>query len=347
MIYADCSASTPTLPCAIEAFIHAPSGNPDSIHAAGRAAKESLETSRRIVAECINAEPDEIYFCSGGTEANNIVIRSMEEKCLVRTSLDSHVSALLRRGTASDTEKTAMSLPYVNNETGVIENPQKIRAENPKVSLIHYDCVAAVGQTEVDVKKLDCDYITAAGHKFGAPQGIGFIYARHGAPLTPMLYGGKQEGSIRPGTPSVALAAAMAAALKYRTENLQESTEKLWFRNRFLLNYTRECIEKVYNNAVLHQWNTVPYIMSYQTVDVPSTALLTLLDAQGVCCSAGSACSAQDREPSHVLLNAGLSVKEASETIRISICPETTLTDMDNIAVALRKSVEKYRSIMK
>ena len=347
MYYFDHAASTPTLECALGAFLRAPKGNPDSTHAAGRAAKESLEESRAIIADCIHAEPKEIYFCSGGTEANNLAVHALQKHGHVVRGSTSHASVWETVGCEKpNLSFPGLSAPYVNNETGEILSPEYIATARANYDFLHLDGVAAVGQIHVDVKSLDCDCLTAAGHKFGSPQGIGFIYARrHTLRLSPIFGGGGQESGVRPGTPSVALAAAMAAALAYRTENMYTALRQM--------NLIREAIERLvpsipggHINAKENGWTTAPHIISIRFDNIPSAQLLPLLDAQGVCCSAGSACSAGSREPSRVLMASGLSEKEALETVRISICPETTQHDAEILLSALKKAVEKLRKLL-
>lgn len=344
MYYFDHAASTPTLECALAAFLRAPKGNPDSTHAAGRAAKKSLEESREIIASCIHAEPKEIYFCSGGTEANNIVIHTMQQYRCVFYGIGSHASVWnIPIGDASRII-SALSIPYVNNETGERLSNEKVTELRADYKTLHLDGVAAVGQVPVDVRELHFHYLTASGHKFGAPQGIGFICARTDTPpFAPLFRGGGQERGARPGTPSVALAAAMAAALAYRTQNM--------YRDMGRMNSIREDIEKIvptidggHANAIDHGWNPAPHIISIRFDGIPSARLLPLLDAQGVCCSAGSACSSGSREPSRVLVASGLSEKEALETVRISICPETSYNDTTALLFALKNAVEKLRN---
>lgn len=347
MYYFDHAASTPTLECALAAFLRAPKGNPDSAHAAGRAAKKSLEESREIIASCIRADPKEIYFCSGGTEANNLAVHALRKYGAIVRGSTSHASVWETVGCEKPYQQfPCLSAPYVNNETGEILSPEYLAAARANYGLLHLDGVAAVGQTYVDVQRLDCDCLTAAGHKFGAPQGIGFIYARrHTLRISPLFAGGGQEGGVRPGTPSVALAAAMAAALSYRTENMYPA-----LRHMSAIRQTIEdlvpSISGGHINAKDYGWTASPHIISIRFDGIPSAQLLPLLDAQGVCCSAGSACSAGSREPSRVLLVSGLSEKEVLETVRISICPETTRNDVNALLFALKNAVEKLRKLL-
>lgn len=346
MYYFDHAASTPTLECALAAFLRAPKGNPDSAHAAGRAAKKSLEESREIVAACIGAEPEEIYFCSGGTEANNLVIHTMLKHGAVLYGNTSHASVRNIPQHAVNRPALGISVPYVNNETGEVLSRKRIAGYHAEYPLLHLDGVAAVGQINVFVRRFDCDYLTAAGHKFGAPQGIGFIYARKNSPpISPLFHGGGQENRARPGTPSVALAAAMAAALQYRVENMRMNLERMYSVRDYIID-NAPSIEGCHINVEDFGWDIVPHIISVRFDGIPSAQILPLLDAQGVCCSAGSACSAGSREPSRVLIASGLSEKEALETVRISICPETTQHDAEILLSALKNAVEKLRKLL-
>ncbi len=344
MYYFDHAASTSALECALAAFLRAPKGNPDSTHAAGRAAKKSLEESREIIASCIHADPEEIYFCSGGTEANNIVIHTMQQYRCVFYGFGSHASVWnIPIGDASRIIP-ALSIPYVNNETGERLSNEKVTELRADYNTLHLDGVAAVGQVPVDARALHFNYLTASGHKFGAPQGIGFICARTDTPpFSPLFFGGGQERGARPGTPSVALAAAMAAALAYRTQSMYRDVGRMSLIRESIENIV-PTIEGGHANAIDHGWKTAPHIISIRFDGIPSARLLPLLDAQGVCCSAGSACSSGSQEPSRVLIASGLSEKEALETVRISICPETTMGDADALLFALKNAVEKLRN---
>lgn len=332
----------------------APTGNPNSTHAAGREARKALEEARKTIAECINADPEEIIFTSGATEANNMVIRTMagsgEHPRLITSGAEhsSAYDAVVRMfgmnniGFVKDCTVNRygdfLSIMLANNETGTINYIADI-AKTAKVrngvELAHTDATAAVGHIPIDVKALDVDYLSASGHKFGAPAGIGFLYVRKGAPIYPIMYGGGQENGKRPGTTPVALACAMAAALKHRTDNMPETMEAVRAK-RDRLARTLESLGWRVNTPK----NSLPGTLSVTNTDYKASAFLPILDSLGVYCSAGSACNAGSDEPSRVLLACGFTEKEALSTIRISISEETSWEEIECIENAFAEAMK-------
>lgn len=345
-VYADNAASTPLHPLALEAMINAPCGNPDSTHEQGRKARAALEQARKTIAECINAEPEEIIFTSGATEANNLAIRAMSgsgEHPRIVTSGSEHSSvydAVVRMfgmnnvGFVNDCTINRygdfLSVMLANNETGAINDIAdfvKTARERWSVTLAHTDATAAMGHIPVDVKALGVDYLSASAHKFGGPCGIGFLYVKNGAPVYPLMYGGGQENGKRPGTTPVPLACGMAAALKHCTDTMTETMDAVSRKRDHLA-------EALINLGwtVNTPQNSLPGTLSITNTEYLSSEFLPALDSLGVYCSAGSACSAGSTEPSRVLLACGFSRLEALSTIRISISEQTTAEDIKYIA---------------
>lgn len=345
MYYFDCAASAPILPCAMEAFIAAPQGNPDSLHSAGREARAALEQARADIAACINADPSEIIFTSGATEANNIALTILMHNCIdVRVSPFEHQSMACTYDEPNGLRYMyGVSQMLANNETGRVYT----LPEREDDMLLLCDATSAVGHIPIDVKALNVDYLTAGGHKFGAPKGIGFLYIRDGAPTFSIMKGGSQENGIRPGTPPVNLACAMAAALKYKTEKLNDGISlKLTVERRDYL--IRRLMEL--GGVINAKWDDgekwcLPNILSVRFPGVKAQRLLVLLDAMGFCCSAGSACHSGDDEPSAVLLAHKLTPKEAKQTIRISFTEETPIEDMVALADAIQAAIEKMKAL--
>lgn len=361
IVYADNAATTKILPCAITAMCSAPTGNPNSTHAVGREARKALEEARKTIAECINAEPEEIIFTSGATEANNMALNMLAHYAREHWDKSFHISGAehssiynqaTRRGLAGVFDGSEEHQPFrsgdvfsvmlANNETGEINDVSKIvnsivlyNWQTDYHYYAHTDATAAVGHIPIDVKALGVDYLSASGHKFGAPAGIGFLYVKKGAPIYPIMYGGGQENGKRPGTTPVALACAMAAALKYRTDNMPETLEAIRAKRDRLARTLASLGWRVNTPE-----NSLPGTLSVTNTDYKASTFLPILDSLGVCCSAGSACNAGSDKPSRVLLACGFTEKEALSTIRISISEETTWEEIEYIENAFAETMK-------
>lgn len=334
-VYADCAASSPVLPCAIAAFEDAVSlgyGNPNSAHSAGRLARKELEEARAIIADCINAEPEEIAFTPSSTAACRFAVDSM---FIFRRSGYEHkavydeikwTNPLAKIGN----ESNSFAHILANNETGELYFNQV--KELAKHNDVFTDATAAAGQMPVDVQSLGVTALAAGGHKFGAFPGIGFLYMR----------GGIKDEDVFPGTPPVTLAMAMARALQYRMKHMEENTSYLLTKRMGLVDKLL-AIPGAYINA--HEKKCLPNIVSVRFDGINARELLTMLDVRGVCASAGSACNAESDLPSRVLMASGLSEEEAQSTIRLSFCPEHKSGDFDYVADAVRESVEQLRKL--
>ena len=324
-VYADCAASAPVLQCA-KAVMNMGFGNPNSVHRDGRIARGFLEKARAIIAECINAEPSEIAFTPSATAACAIGFNACE--C--------HFVSPYEHKAVHDLYPFLSTCGYAhmlaNNETGE-DYGGKVR-ELAKIYSVFTDATAAVGQTYVDVKKLRVKALAAGGHKFGAFPGIGFVYVK----------GGIKDEDAFPGTPPVALAVAMAEALKYRTKYMDNSLRYLSVQYSVLMDKIMEIPGAhftVGKESILH----LPNILSVRFDGVNARELLTMLDVNGVYASAGSACTADSDEPSRVLLASGLTEEQALSTIRLSFCPETTPEEFSFVADALSRSVAQLRKL--
>lgn len=330
-VYADCAASAPVLQCA-KAVMNMGFGNPNSVHRDGRIARGFLEKARAIIAECINAEPSEIAFTPSATAACctaiaylNITIDSPYEHKAVEEAVGWN-----RMFLGGDGHSIAHML--ANNETGEIYSG-KVR-ELSKDNVVFCDATAAVGQMPVDVQDLGVAALAAGAHKFGGFPGIGFVYIRDGV---------KDEDTL-PGTPPVALAVAMAEALKYRTDHMDEANAYLAEQYSLLMDRIMEIPGAhftVGKESIAH----LPNILSVRFDGVNARELLTMLDVNGVYASAGSACTADSEEPSRVLLASGLTEEQALSTIRLSFCPETTREEFDFVAETLRLCVARVRAL--
>jgi len=336
-VYADCAASAPILDCAWAVLAEAYGngwGNPNSVHSRGREARKKLEYVRELIASLINAEPSKIAFTPSATAACrtaiaylNITIDSPYEHKAVEEAVEWN-----RMFLGGDGHSIAHML--ANNETGEIYSG-KVR-ELSKDNVVFCDATAAVGQMPVDVQDLGVSALAAGAHKFGGFPGVGFLYLREGI----------TDESTFPGTPPVALAVAMAEALKYRTDHMDEANAYLAEQYSLLMDRIMEIPGAhftVGKESILHLAN----ILSVRFDGVNARELLTMLDVNGVYASAGSACTADSEEPSRVLLASGLTEEQALSTIRLSFCPETTPEEFSFVADALGRSVAQLRKLSK
>ncbi len=323
----DKAASTPMLPEAKSAFLHACQGNPSSAHSLGRCAKSELEMARKTIAICLNCEPDEVYFTSGATESCNWMMyclslngRKVYPFSDVHHAVSEYPIPVASIADIGSVSNVALSL--VNNETGQINDISAFCS--PCGCLLALDATAAVGHIPVDFKALGADYMAFGGHKFGAPKGIGALIVRNGAPLRPLLYGGAQERGYRGGTTPVPLAAAMAAALEWHTAHMEENiTHLIDLRDRLL-----RCLTE---NGVTHRVNggknTAAHILSLTFPGVYGASLAAALSDKGIMVSTGSACSSGSNRPSDILRAAGLTSEEALSTIRFSFDENNTMDE--------------------
>lgn len=372
-IYADHAATTPMRAVAKEAMIEAMEeiGNPSSIHAAGRIAAIKLESARKTVAELLNCRPAEIYFTSGGTEADNwaihaarcgdgrVVTSAFEHHAILHTleAMEKagarHVNLVKpeRDGIVDPAEvrrkvdgfTNLVTIMAANNEVGTIQPVAEIARAVRRVSgktVIHTDAVQAVGHIPVDVQKMGVDMLSLSVHKFGGPRGVGALYCRSGVPLNPFMFGGGQERGRRPGTENVPAIVAMAAALREACENMDAAAVEV----RHLRDRLVEQIKEIPGSHIHGTMaSRLPGNVNCSFEGVEGEAVVILLDLAGVYVSAGSACTSGSREPSHVLTAMGLSRRDAYGAIRITLAESNTEAEVDYIAQQLAAIVGKLR----
>lgn len=329
-VYADCAASSPVLPMLWDILRDRELANPNATHFLGRKARTMLEAAREHIAECIGADkPSEIAFTTSATAACRFAIDVMNIgwcSDYEHKAVHDHVEFCRAFGVVDDDTYAHM---LVNNETGV-RYDYEVKQDSLRYR-VFTDATAAVGQIPVNVKELGVEALAAGAHKFGGIPGIGFLYMK----------GGITDDDTYPGTPPVALAVAMSEALLYRTEHMYEDTERMQ-ANICRLGMNIMEIEGAHINTPIH---SVRSILSVRFDGVNARELLVSLDAQGVCASAGAACSANADEPSRVLLASGLTEEQALSTIRLSFCPETPCDDYIYLAHALRRSVSQLKQL--
>ncbi|OUQ61140.1 cysteine desulfurase NifS [Flavonifractor sp. An112] len=365
-VYADHAATTAVTDTALAAMLPhftRDYGNPSSLYRFAQEGKTHLEEARAQVAACLNAKPEEVYFTSGGTEADNWALRGVAELMALKGKKTGHIittaiehHAILH--TAQWLEKQGYEVTYLpvdgdglvdpanleqairpdtilisvmaaNNEIGTIQPIAEIGAiARAHKVLFHTDAVQAVGHIPVDVEAWNVDLLSLSGHKFGGPKGIGALYMKKPLRLPALIQGGGQEKGRRSGTENVPGAVGMAAALKEAVDHLaQESARLAALRDKLIAGLSA----LPYTRLTGHPVKRLPGTASFVFEGVEGEALLLHLDAKGICASSGSACSSASLDPSHVLLSIGLPHAIAHGSLRLSLGAENTEEDVDYI----------------
>ncbi len=377
-VYVDNAATTAMSDTAIAAmtpYLKEVYGNPSSLHTVGQVAKEALDDARTKIAAIIGANPKEIYFTSGGSEADNQAIRSAAyaglakgKKHIISTAFEHHavlhtLKKLEKEGfevtyldvhshgniTAQEVEAairpdTALvTVMYANNEVGSVLPIREIgEVCRAKKVVFHTDAVQAVGHIPVNVVEDNIDMMSVSAHKFHGPKGVGFLYCRNGVQLKNLIEGGAQERNRRAGTENIAGVSAMAAALKEAVENLDNNMKKeAALRDRLIAGLKKIPHSKLNGDTV----NRLPGNVNMCFEGIEGESLLLLLDAKGICASSGSACTSGSLDPSHVLLSLGLPHEVAHGSLRLSLSEYNTEDEIDYIIAEVPKVVEYLRSI--
>ena len=377
-VYADNAATTQMSENVLKAMMPLLTdiyGNPSSLHSIGQVAKEYLENARETVADCIGADPKEIYFTSGGSEADNQAIRSAAyigarkgKKHIISSKFEHHavlhtLDALKKEGftvtlldvysngvvkpedveNAITDETCLVTIMTANNEIGTIQPIAEIgKICKEKGVLFHTDAVQAVGHIPVNVKDMNVDMLSVSAHKFHGPKGVGFLYARKGILLTNIIYGGAQERSKRAGTENMASIVGMATAIKEATDHLEENAAKVTAMRNRLIDGLKGIERSRINGDLEHH---LPGTLNMCFEGIEGESLLLLLDAKGICASSGSACTSGSLDPSHVLLSIGVPVEIAHGSLRLSISEYNTMEQMDHIVESVPGLVDYLRSI--
>ena len=375
-IYADNAATTKMSDVAVKAmlpYLQEIYANASSVHLLGQRSAAALFSARQQVAQVLNCAPKEVFFTSGGSEADNqalisaAAIGKKQGKChIVSTAMEHHailhtLEALQAEGftvtllrpqadgivTATQvaeaiTDTTCLvSVMYANNETGAIQPIREIGALCRKHGvLFHTDAVQAAGHLAIDVQRDNIDMLSLSAHKFHGPKGIGLLFAKSNIQLTSLIRGGGQERGKRAGTENLPGIIGLAAALKDAQENMQQNTAYI----KGLRNALRNGLDKIdgadFNGSREH---CLPGTVNYSFRGVNGEALLSLLSNEGICCSSGSACSAGSLEPSHVLLALGLSHETAQSALRFSLCEYNTKDEVQTIITKVTEAVNRLR----
>lgn len=375
-IYADNAATTKMSDVAVKAmlpYLQEIYANASSVHLLGQRSAAALFSARQQVAQVLNCAPKEVFFTSGGSEADNqalisaAAIGKKQGKChIVSTAMEHHailhtLEALEAQGftvtllrpqadgivTATQvaeaiTDTTCLvSVMYANNETGAIQPIREIRALCRKHGvLFHTDAVQAAGHLAIDVQRDNIDMLSLSAHKFHGPKGIGLLFAKSNIQLTSLIRGGGQERGKRAGTENLPGIIGLAAALKDAQENMQQNTAYITGLRDALRNGLDKIDGAGFNGSREH---CLPGTVNYSFQRVNGEALLSLLSNEGICCSSGSACSAGSLEPSHVLLALGLSHEMAQSALRFSLCEYNTIDEVQTIITKVTEAVNRLR----
>lgn len=360
-IYLDHAATTPICDAAKQEIIqHLDDfGNPNSLYELGYESQMLIEDARERIAKCINAEPNEIYFTSGGSEADtwalngrNSLASNIEHHAIHSTfqfkvnnkgcADPEYVEELIKDHLIRYKPIEIISCMTVNNEIGTIQPVKEIaNVAHKHGALFHTDAVQAIGHIPIDVKEIGCDMLSASGHKFGAPKGIGFLFVKNGIKIPPLIYGGKQELGIRGGTENVLGIIAMAAALEDSVINMQKRNEHIRHLRDRLLGSLLTIGGVVLNGPSLA--NRINSNINIRIDGVQGQYVVTLADQYGMCISAGSACNEGQNNPSHVLKAIGLSDEETLNSVRITLGYQNTEEELDETVKNLREIITILR----
>ena len=377
-VYADNAATTKISKAALQAMMPAFEtyyGNPSSLHSVGQEAKEVLENARERMAACIGCEPREVYFTSGGSEADNQAILSAArlgekkgKKHIISTAFEHHavlhvLQKLEKEGfevtyldvktnhniTAQDVknairpETCLVTVMYANNEIGSILPISEIGAVCKEAGILfHTDAVQAVGHLAIDVKKQNIDMLSLSAHKFHGPKGVGVLYCRRGIALTNLIDGGAQERGKRAGTENLPTICGMVAALEESLSNLEENTKKVTALRDKLITGLSQIPHCALNGDPK---NRLAGNVSFCFEGIEGESLLLLLDMKGVQASSGSACTSGSLDPSHVLLAIGRVHDVAHGSLRLSLSEYNTEEEIDHILTVVPEVVAYLRSI--
>ena len=371
-IYADNAATTKLDDEAFEAmlpWLRENYGNASQPYSFSREPKKVLAEARTSIAECINADPEEIYFTSGGTESDNWAIKGSalsdpDHRPTITSAFEHH--AVLRSCEAIErlgypvvylqptvdgyitpealesciTNSTRLvSIMFANNEIGSIQPIKELcRAAHAHGSLFHTDAVQAIGHVSVDVKELGVDMLSASAHKFNGPKGIGFLYIRKGIDIIAYADGGSQERGFRAGTENIASIVGMAVALKRNCETLEQNMEHVRsLEDLFIKKFSTAGIQFARNGGR----STLPGLISLSFPGKDGEAILHRLDLKGICVSTGAACNSEDTEISHVLKAIRVDESAALGTIRVSLGKWNTVEEVDEIVTALKSILKQ------
>ncbi|GAB3871663.1 cysteine desulfurase family protein [Dactylosporangium cerinum] len=380
MSYLDHAATTPMLPEALDAFVAAARavGNASSLHAPGRQARRRVEESREQIADALTARPSEVIFTGGGTESDNLATKGIfwarraadpRRNRIVASSVEHHavldavtwlerhegaavtwlpvsssgrVSAADFAEAVSGDDVAVATVMWANNEVGTLQPVSELAALAASAGVpFHTDAVQAVGQIPVDFAASGAAALTVSGHKLGGPIGVGALLLGREVECTPLLHGGGQERDVRSGTLDVPGIVALAVAVELSVKTQRETAERIGLLRDDLVARVRAAVPGAILNG--DPTDRLPGNAHFSFPGCEGDALLLLLDAQGIACSTGSACSAGVAQPSHVLIAMGAGEAEARSSLRFTLGHTSTVSDVDALVAALPGAVERAR----
>ena len=377
-VYADNAATTKMSKLAIETmlpYFDNIYGNPSSLHSVGQESKEALENARQVVADCLGCEAREIYFTSGGSEADNQAIISAArlgqrkgKMHIISTAFEHHavlhtLEKLRKEGfeitlldvknnhsVSADQVRAAIredtclvTCMYANNEIGSVLPIAQIGAVCKEAGVpFHTDAVQAAGHLHINVKEQNIDMLSLSAHKFHGPKGVGVLYCRRGLMLTNVIEGGAQERGKRAGTENIAGICALAAALKDACDHMDEHTAQVTAMRDKLIEGLSQIPHCALNGDPV---NRLPGNVSFCFEGIEGESLLLYLDAYGISASSGSACTSGSLDPSHVLLAIGRVHDVAHGSLRLSLSHYNTMEEVDHILMAVPKVVQQLRNM--
>lgn len=367
MIYMDNAASSPLRPEVLEAMLPymRSVGNPSSIHRDGRSARRGVEGARRHVAALLNADPSEILFTSGGTEANNTALRVAPGGRLVTTSIEHEsvlepcraqarpVTYLKPDGAGTISPETLdeslsepaalVSIMTANNEVGTIQDVRALAGVCRRHGAIfHTDMVQAAGKIPVDVRSWEVDMASVSAHKIGGPMGVGALYVRAGTELEPLVLGGGQESGMRSGTENVAGIVGFGEACRLARAEMPRNVPYVSSLRDELVSRLLEISHSVLNG---HPTSRLPGNAHLAFLGVSGEDLIIKLDENGIAASTGSACSVHTQKESHVLRAMGLPAETISSSLRLTLGPQNTAEEVGRVAEAMPRVVSELRAV--
>lgn len=377
-VYVDNAATTRLSDTALKAmqpFMQEIYGNPSSLHHIGQIAKEHLVDARERVAKCINANPNEIYFTSGGSEADNQAILTAAyngakrgKKHIISSKFEHHavlhtLDKLAKEGfeielldvysegivrledvkSALRDDTALVTIMAANNEVGTVQPIKEIGALcKEKGVIFHTDAVQAIGHIAIDVKEMNIDMLSISAHKFHGPKGVGVLFCRRGIPLQNLINGGAQERGKRAGTENIPAIMGLAAAMEEAVANLDKNAEYVSSLCDKIIDGVKD-IERSQLNG--DREKRLPGTINFCFEGIEGESLLLLLDQKGICASSGSACTSGSLDPSHVLLSMGIPVATAHGSLRLSLCEYNTMEEAELIIDTIHEVVPYLRSI--
>ena len=376
--YLDHAATTPISPEVYKKMLECYAkcqGNNSSIYAMGRQAAAELEAAREKVAKAIGAEPSEIYFTSGGTEANNWAVKGIAKANRAKgnhiiTSQIEHPSVL---ESCRELEREGFKVTYVPvDENGVVDYASIIKAIGPNTILIsimtanhevgslepiraiaelakqnevyfHTDAVQAIGSVNINVKELGVDALSISAHKINGPKGVGALYIKNGTKINKFMSGGRQENNLRAGTANVPACAGFGVAIENATTDLEDKVREVRVLRKYFQKKVSEAIHNISLNG--HPTQRLANNCSITFEGAEAEAVVMLLDKEGICASMGSTSEFGSNEPSHVLAAMGKDAEYIRSTVRFSLGSDLSREEIDDIVETLRKTVKKVRSV--